>query len=467
MDEIIQRFSQARRGLVIAPAGCGKTELVADAVAAPEAGRALVLTHTHAGVHALRKRLQRKRVSPSYYWLDTIAGWALRYAAHFPRTSGIREHRPRESEEWSAVYEGARLLLNLPAIKRGVARSYTCAYIDEYQDCQPEQHSLILALADILPCRIVGDPLQGIFDFGDQQIVDWDADVTQNFEQVGSLRKPWRWEEANPDLGGWTVSLRSALENGAEIDLRDAPVEWCPNTRENQQRSCWTARSQGGTFVGIHKFSGQCHSMAKYMKGFSSDEEMETKDLFKAAKKMDGHSGFALAHEAIVFANSCITRVRTELKTADAAFMRGERATIRSNTKHQAAVKALIALASDKNPPLLHDALQQIRSIRGCRLYRPELWHAMLKTARLFETGEALSIEDAAWRSRERTRRLGKRLPKALFSRTLLVKGMEFDHAVVLDASGMNRKEFYVAATRASRSLTVLSSQPVLRFVTD
>jgi DNA helicase-2/ATP-dependent DNA helicase PcrA len=44
---------------------------------------------------------------------------------------------------------------------------------------------------------------------------------------------------------------------------------------------------------------------------------------------------------------------------------------------------------------------------------------------------------------------------------------MEFDHAVVLDASGMNRKEFYVAATRASQSLTVLSSQPVLRFVTD
>ena len=74
--------------------------------------------------------------------------------------------------------------------------------------------------------------------------------------------------------------------------------------------------------------------------------------------------------------------------------------------------------------------------------------------------------EGGRQRTRERTRRLGKRLPKALISRTLLIKGMEFDHAVVLDADGLNRKEFYVAATRASRSLTILSSRPVLPFAT-
>ncbi len=48
---------QARRGSVTAPAGCGKTQLIADALT-QHFGRkpVLVLTHTNAGVTALRTR---------------------------------------------------------------------------------------------------------------------------------------------------------------------------------------------------------------------------------------------------------------------------------------------------------------------------------------------------------------------------------------------------------------------------
>jgi hypothetical protein len=37
--------------------------------------------------------------------------------------------------------------------------------VDEYQDCSLDQHELICLLSEILPCRILGDPLQGIFSF--------------------------------------------------------------------------------------------------------------------------------------------------------------------------------------------------------------------------------------------------------------------------------------------------------------
>lgn len=49
-------------------------------------------------------------------------------------------------------------------------------------------------------------------------------------------------------------------------------------------------------------------------------------------------------------------------------------------------------------------------------------------------------------------------------SRTLLIKGLEFDHTVILDADEHDAKNFYVAATRPTRSLTICSASPTIRF---
>jgi DNA helicase-2/ATP-dependent DNA helicase PcrA len=47
------------RGTVTAPAGCGKTHLIAEALTRHGSGKPiLVLTHTNAGVVALRGRLE-------------------------------------------------------------------------------------------------------------------------------------------------------------------------------------------------------------------------------------------------------------------------------------------------------------------------------------------------------------------------------------------------------------------------
>jgi DNA helicase-2/ATP-dependent DNA helicase PcrA len=40
---------------------------------------------------------------------------------------------------------------------------------------------------------------------------------------------------------------------------------------------------------------------------------------------------------------------------------------------------------------------------------------------------------------------------------TLLVKGLEFDHAIVIHADNMSRKDWYVALTRAANSVTILA----------
>jgi hypothetical protein len=77
------------RGTVTAPAGCGKTHLIAKALPHhSEPKPILVLTHTNAGVVALRGRFDREGVFGKTYRLCTIDGWAMRLISTFPQRSG-------------------------------------------------------------------------------------------------------------------------------------------------------------------------------------------------------------------------------------------------------------------------------------------------------------------------------------------------------------------------------------------
>jgi DNA helicase IV len=63
----------------------------------------------------------------------------------------------------------------------------------------------------------------------------------------------------------------------------------------------------------------------------------------------------------------------------------------------------------------------------------------------------------------------GRKLPKRTVSTPLLLKGLEFDHVVIPDATHFaherkaQAKLFYVAISRATRSLTLSSSQRVIQ----
>jgi hypothetical protein len=75
-------------GSLIAPAGHGKTEAIAKTAALGI--RTLVLTHTHAGVNALRSRLKRLGVPAAAANVDTIDGWCMRYVRALPAATRQR-----------------------------------------------------------------------------------------------------------------------------------------------------------------------------------------------------------------------------------------------------------------------------------------------------------------------------------------------------------------------------------------
>jgi hypothetical protein len=75
-------------GYVLAPAGFGKTHLIAESVGRAER-RQLVLTHTFAGVSAIRRKMRLLRVPASLFQIDTIASWTLRLAWRNGRRCGL------------------------------------------------------------------------------------------------------------------------------------------------------------------------------------------------------------------------------------------------------------------------------------------------------------------------------------------------------------------------------------------
>lgn len=315
----------ASRAFVIAPAGCGKTELIAQSVHHDAGHRSLVLTHTYAGVDSLRKRLKAIGAKASNYEVYTIAGWSLYLAVSFPSTSGITTERPL-NDQWNDVYRAASRILLIRAIKTVIRGSFDSVYVDEYQDCSPLQHDIVLKLAEILPTRILGDPLQGIFDFGGSEIVDWQVHVRPHFDELPSLSEPHRWVDKNPTLGSWLLRMRESLESEQPVDLRAAPngcirfvqLPTDPSRRGNIQReTCMSAACRNGeTLIAIHNWEPQCHNIARQSGGkFRSPETIECDELFNVAKALDGApDGRALARTAFEFSCRCLTKIKTDLE---------------------------------------------------------------------------------------------------------------------------------------------------------
>ncbi len=246
--DIAQTLAKSHRGLVVAPAGCGKTRLIADAVNC-DRDRQLVLTHTHAGVRAILDHLNTVGVSLSRVRVTNIDSFALRYANAFPNLSGWYTREPKDNQ-WPEIHTAAERAFQCRAVQRILHATYRGIHVDEYQDCSAGQHALVRTLADILPCRILGDPLQAIFrQVHKDTFLDW-ALAEAEFDKIGELSVPHRWKGRNEALGEWLLDVRKRIETGAEIDLQRACLNWRSYTDEpNQIAACKALLSSS-----VHKF---------------------------------------------------------------------------------------------------------------------------------------------------------------------------------------------------------------------
>ena len=156
----------------------------------------LVLTHTKAGVVALRGLLDREGVPPRAYRLYTMTGgrcdWSQRSPAEAP-TIPTSSSSTTPANDYPNIRVAAAGLLESENVSDILAASYKRIIVDEYQDCSIRQHALIAHAARVPPTCALGDPLQAIFGFGNDRLAAWE-DICPCFPLSGELSNPWLWD---------------------------------------------------------------------------------------------------------------------------------------------------------------------------------------------------------------------------------------------------------------------------------
>lgn len=455
-----ENFAAQQRAVVVAPAGCGKTELIADSVKCCK-GRQLVLTHTHAGVDSLRNKFHKKGIQSDHYNLETIHSFALQYSAAYPSTSKIPCKQPKSDEDYPKVIEAANVFLKTSLAKEILLNSYSGIFVDEYQDCTIDQHNLILKIADILPCCIVGDYLQGIFDFGGNRIVDWENDVYPNFKKLDDLKEPHRWKNKNPELGRWLLVARSCIENKKPINLLDAPITWSRQSSSEENKVLLSLFNANGSVLAVcaPENPNKPHSLAENQKNkYKTIEPITSDEICVCAANIENNSGESRLDAVLDFADKCLTKM-TECKEIRQKL--NSRYNPRCEQKKNLLCLFEKIVANTTLEPVL-ELLNFLDTTYNPTHKRCQFWHEMKKGLSCVIHGDYKNLEDAVWQVRNVYRFVGRKIPNRCISRTVLIKGLECEHGVVIDADSFKSKNLYVALTRASHSLSILSSTPVL-----
>lgn len=466
VDEIDLRT--INRGLVVAPAGCGKTQLITDALGRHDGTKPiLVLTHTNAGVAALRWRLEKAGVKPAGYRAATLDGFAIRLISTFPQRSG---HDPRivngARPNYEAIRDAAARLVAAGHVHDILAASYERLFVDEYQDCSIRQHALVTWLAQSLPTAIVGDPFQSIFGFGNDRLADWEKEVIGFFPVVAELTIPWRWNNAGAsDLGVWLLSIRDELSRGAPIDLRMAPaaVQWIQldGLRDDALRlAAASVEAPGDTKVLIIGDStdprGQ-RRFARQIDGAVTVEAVDLRDLTDFGASLDLGRPDALSAVADFAEN-----LMSNFSGADLVRSIGLARAGTLGRPLSAMEQAAIAFEATRSFAAVADLLVAINRAGGVRCYRPAVLAAAQRALQLAGSLDGPSFRDATVTIREQSRLVGRPLARRSVGSTLLLKGLEADVSVILNAGPLNARNLYVAMTRGSRRVLVCYPSAIL-----
>jgi DNA helicase-2/ATP-dependent DNA helicase PcrA len=316
---------------------------------------------------------------------------------------------------------------------------------------------VIAELRKLLPCRVLGDELQGIFGFRDEQLIGW-SDVRAEFaNDLGALETPYRWIKAgNENLGRWLLNSRGEFRTNREPSYRGSPVEHRSISYSDlgRQLICIVREKEGRVCVIGPKArplpAGVETSLVKHKFRVLEPNDLSVlRDLVRAI--CDGEEA-GKPKAAMDF----LQRVFGGYEQDDKRFLQG---ILRNNG--QRATRADRRALCDKHkegvtPRLFLDLLEYIAKNPGMPCKLKESVSALkcileehLKTGAGIKALYADEIAQRKYHSRSNVYRC--------IGSTLLVKGLEFDHAVIVRGPGWQKswgshKDLYVALTRGAKS---------------
>lgn len=478
-------FIDALPASVEMPAGAGKTHLLAAAAkhVIDNGGRVLVITHTNAGVHAVDARLKRFGVTTGAR-VTTITSLAFKLARAYPLLGELIVPRVMVPNDSQAYVRAATRALHSKHLRAVLAASYSHVFVDEYQDCNTDHHDLVLRIKDAIShVGILGDPLQAIFGFA-EPLPDWD-EVLEAFPPHSDINpEPRRWAGHNEELGTWLLKVRHQLTAGKVLPLANraypAGVTFTDITGNHRGVTNAALRAlkqhppdETVLIIGA-RHPGSGRSIASNLQGSYTVMEEVAGSFMGAAlsqlvdSKPEGYASWLFELTKKCHANSGILD-RNPLGKRYAAGRSGDDLLKTSKREPvRAVIEALDQVVANPTLGQVAKAMDDIPTATGIRLHSHEAWFdtkaAIRGAAAKGEDKSALHTELA--RARDSLRHVGRRERRRVISRTLLVKGLEYDHVIIADAGNHAEvNDLYVALTRARKTIHILANGSTLSLV--
>jgi len=249
----------------------------------------------------------------------------------------------------------------------------------------------------------------------------------------------------------------------------DAPVNWVQHNTDLEAPDAWATacRSIGApsteTVVAILKWPNRCRDLARRMGGrWPIVERFDDPDLLRLGVKLVGADGPTAVEAIVEFVSERMTAMGTALRTVVDAIRAGRG--VSRITKNRDHADRLSALA---NAPTPANALAWLEGVLAHRddwwLYRRECVLQLREALHHCDGDTLAQLPDMVAVARTRARHRGRHTHRRTIGTPLLVKGLEFDHAVLLwEPDHLSVEELYVAITRASKSLTIVSRSRTL-----
>lgn len=453
---------------IIAPAGYGKTEEIVIAVKESE-GRQLILTHTRAGVAALKERLQKYSVSKDKYEVATIASFCLKWCKAYPHRACINQEELNNINiDYQKIYQGAKSVFLFQWAQKVLSESYQAIFVDEYQDCVQSQHELFLAIENIIKLRIFGDPLQGIFYWiKNDHIVDW---KTITFPIVYPLQDPWRWKKTNPTFGEMVSEIRKILYpavDGTDVELNLNNVNGCLSIINSTvwDNGKYAYRIKGyKSIVYITTIEQKQNSFSQHGGGyFQSDEKKDISDIKRKLIEVDLLGGNKKALAWIEIVKSCVTGVTKELGSYIGNLEKGKTNFDRIS-KHKELGQIIKKIVETGDNEAILFFLRYFWKEDEFKVYRKEFLYRVGSIYQ-FIVEEKISLCDAIELLENSNHRMERKHTfSRLSSRTVLTKGLEFECVIVDVRDKMDARDFYVAVTRAKKYVYIITDKNKLHF---
>lgn len=491
-------FINSDQSFLEAYAGHGKTTAIADCLlqSAPDS-HFLILTHTHAGIASLIKKFKSKKIPSSKYQLETIDGFAQRIVLS---QQGDKNLPSQEDKSYfKIVVEICIKLLNTARIQHVMNITYSGVFVDEYQDCSPEQHQMILTLTQRIPLHCLGDHMQGIFAFGNDCIVDLGKDLFF-FQRFNPLTYPWRWHPDNLPLGNKIRAMRGELENLNCIHLTHSPNEQVyvyqyPNCTIHEPkygkflRDIVNAHSSESLLIICPSYYEKDKRGVKRLRGGLNDRiELKSKidfnNSYTLLDALDADFYYSAANRLDTYILDCINKRRIKRKThlfdilAEKLFIlktglgkwivRNEnrfKKKTGDNLKLYSELSNLYDIfESDPCNKNLYPILEFIIHLPEIKCSHLHCYYEILRVVKS-SVDESISILEAMKQNKTRIRHMGRHIKGKCIGTTLLTKGLEFDTVIICDADNFeDKKHFYVAISRACKQLVILTHSYQISF---